>query len=289
MFEILDVQPEIDGQARRAAARRDARHGPFRGRALRLRCRTRQILKGISFEVPAGKTVAIVGPSGAGKSTISRLLFRFYDVAGRPHPDRRPGHPRRDAGEPARRASAWSRRTPCSSTTRSATTSATAAGRPPRTRCARRRAWRRSTRFIERLPEGYDTQVGERGLKLSGGEKQRVAIARTILKAPPILILDEATSRSTADREARSRTRWTRLARPHHARHRAPAVDRRSTPTRSSCSTGARSSSGARTANCSRADGALRRDVGSPARGRRGRARQLDARASRSREEELRS
>ena len=154
----------------------------------------RGILKGISFEVPAGKTVAVVGPSGAGKSTISRLLFRFYDLAGGRILIDDQDIARRHARTRCAGRSAWCRRTPCCSTTPSATTSATAAGRraTPRSRRAARLA--QIDGLIRLAPKGYETEVGERGLKLSGGEKQRVAIARTILKAPPILVLDEATS-----------------------------------------------------------------------------------------------
>ena len=153
----------------------------------------RPILKGVSFEVPAGKTVAIVGPSGAGKSTISRLLFRFYDVTtGRILID---GQDIRDVTQTSLRA---------------------AIGMVPQDTVLfndtiryniRYGRWEASDAeveeaarlaqidgFIRMSPHGYETEVGERGLKLSGGEKQRVAIARTILKAPPILLLDEATS-----------------------------------------------------------------------------------------------
>ncbi|WP_159009982.1 ABC transporter ATP-binding protein/permease [Bradyrhizobium sp. S69] len=153
----------------------------------------RPILKGLSFEVPAGKTVAIVGPSGAGKSTISRLLFRLYDVSG--------GQILID-GQDIRNVTQESLRA--------------AIGMVPQDTVLfndtiryniRYGRWGASDaeveeaaqlaqidRFIKLSPMGYETQVGERGLKLSGGEKQRVAIARTVLKAPPILLLDEATS-----------------------------------------------------------------------------------------------
>jgi ATP-binding cassette, subfamily B, heavy metal transporter len=153
----------------------------------------RQILKGLSFSVPAGKTVAIVGPSGAGKSTISRLLFRLYDVSG--------GSIQID-GQDIRNVTQTSLRA--------------AIGMVPQDTVLFNDTIRYNIRygrweaddadveraaqlaqidgFIRMAPRGYETQVGERGLKLSGGEKQRVAIARTVLKAPPILVLDEATS-----------------------------------------------------------------------------------------------
>ena len=154
----------------------------------------RPILHDVSFEIPPGKTVAVVGASGAGKSTLARLLYRFYDVSGgRITID---GQDIRAVTQDSlRRPSASCRRTPCCSTTPSATTSPT--GEPGATaapRCKRPRRPRTSTSFIAATPKGYDTLVGERGLKLSGGEKQRVAIARTLLKDPPILIFDEATS-----------------------------------------------------------------------------------------------
>jgi ATP-binding cassette, subfamily B, heavy metal transporter len=153
----------------------------------------RPILMGLSFEVPAGKTVAIVGPSGAGKSTISRLLFRLYDISGgRILID---GQDIRNVTQSSLRASI---------------------GMVPQDTVLFNDTIRYNIRygrwdasdaeveqaaqlaqiddFIRMSPKGYETQVGERGLKLSGGEKQRVAIARTILKGPPILVLDEATS-----------------------------------------------------------------------------------------------
>ncbi|MCX7328424.1 MAG: ABC transporter ATP-binding protein/permease [Hyphomicrobiales bacterium] len=153
----------------------------------------RKILKGISFTVPPGKTVAIVGPSGAGKSTISRLLFRFYEPnAGRVLID---GQDIASVTQASLRASigmvpqdtvlfndtigyniAYGRGGASDEDVRAAA------------------AMAQIDRFIASLPDGYNTQVGERGLKLSGGEKQRVAIARTLLKAPPVLVLDEATS-----------------------------------------------------------------------------------------------
>ena len=153
----------------------------------------RPILKGISFEVPAGKTVAIVGPSGAGKSTISRLLFRFYDVIdGSISID---GQDLRAVQQDSLRAQIGM--VPQDTVLFNETLLYNIGyGRPDAARFEIEEAARMAqvSDFIASLPKGFDTEVGERGLKLSGGEKQRVAIARTILKAPPILVLDEATS-----------------------------------------------------------------------------------------------
>ncbi len=153
----------------------------------------RQILDGLTFEVPAGKMVAIVGPSGAGKSTISRILLRFYDVAGgRVTID---GQDIRDITQKSLRAAIGV--VPQDTVLFNDTILYNIRyGRPEATDAEVEEAARLAQidGFIRTLPEGYDTMVGERGLKLSGGEKQRVAIARTILKGPPILMLDEATS-----------------------------------------------------------------------------------------------
>jgi ATP-binding cassette subfamily B protein len=153
----------------------------------------RPILKGLSFEVPAGKTVAIVGPSGAGKSTISRLLFRLYDVsAGRITID---GQNIRDVTQASLRASIGM--VPQDTVLFNDTIRYNIRyGRWDATdaEVEAAAAMAQIDGFIRMSPHGYETEVGERGLKLSGGEKQRVAIARTILKAPPILVLDEATS-----------------------------------------------------------------------------------------------
>jgi ABC-type transport system involved in Fe-S cluster assembly fused permease/ATPase subunit len=153
----------------------------------------RPILKGLSFEVPAGKTVAIVGPSGAGKSTISRLLFRLYDVSG--GKILIDGQDIRNVTQSSLRASIGM--VPQDTVLFNDTIRYNIRyGRWDATDAEVERAAQLAQidGFIRMSPRGYETQVGERGLKLSGGEKQRVAIARTVLKAPPILVLDEATS-----------------------------------------------------------------------------------------------
>lgn len=153
----------------------------------------RPILREVDFTVPAGKTVAIVGPSGAGKSTISRLLFRFYDVTdGQILID---GQDLRDVTQDSLRAAIGI--VPQDTVLFNDTVYYNIAyGRPEASRQEVEAAARlaRIHEFVRGLPDGYDSIVGERGLKLSGGEKQRVAIARTILKAPSILLFDEATS-----------------------------------------------------------------------------------------------
>ena len=214
MFDILACEPEIKDRA--GARPLQVVRGAIRFENVWFDYEPdRQILKGLSFEVPAGHTVAVVGPSGAGKSTISRLLFRFYEVTGgRISID---GQDIRDVTQKSLRA---------------------AIGMVPQDTVLFNDTIRYNIRygrwdasdaevedaarlaqiddFIRMSPKGYDTEVGERGLKLSGGEKQRVAIARTILKAPPILLLDEATSaldshteqeiQDALDRVSRNRT-----------------------------------------------------------------------------------
>lgn len=153
----------------------------------------RQILKGVSFDVPAGHTVAIVGPSGAGKSTISRLLFRFYDVKG--GAILVDGQDIRDVTQASLRKIIGM--VPQDTVLFNDTIKYNIAyGRVGASEEEIMDAAKRAQilDFIASQPKGFNTEVGERGLKLSGGEKQRVAIARTILKAPPLLILDEATS-----------------------------------------------------------------------------------------------
>ncbi|MCO5126901.1 MAG: ABC transporter ATP-binding protein/permease [Rhodobacteraceae bacterium] len=153
----------------------------------------RPILKGVSLRVGAGETVAIVGPSGSGKSTIGRLLFRFYDVTGGAL--RIDGQDLRDVTQDSvhRLIGVVPQDTVLFNDT---VYYNIAYGRPeaPREELIAAARAAKIHDFIMSLPEGYETKVGERGLKLSGGEKQRVGIARTILKNPPILLLDEATS-----------------------------------------------------------------------------------------------
>jgi ATP-binding cassette subfamily B protein len=192
MMDVLSVAPEV-------ADRPGARPLAVTGGNIRFENvkffyePDRIILDGLSFEVPAGKMVAIVGPSGAGKSTVSRILLRFYDVAGgRVTID---GQDLRDVTQASLRAALGV--VPQDTVLFNDTILYNIRyGRPEASDAEVMEAARLAQidAFIKALPEGYETMVGERGLKLSGGEKQRVAIARTILKGPPILILDEATS-----------------------------------------------------------------------------------------------
>ncbi|MCJ8142128.1 ABC transporter ATP-binding protein/permease [Ancylobacter sp. A5.8] len=192
MFTILSRSPEIEDRPRAPALQLSG--GTVRFEDVRFSYDPdREILKGISFEVPAGKTVAIVGPSGAGKSTISRLLFRFYDVAG--------GRITID-GQDLREVSQESLRAAIGMVPQDTVLFNDTLGYNIRygrhgasdAEVAAAAELAQIDGFVRRTPKGYETEVGERGLKLSGGEKQRVAIARTILKAPTILLLDEATS-----------------------------------------------------------------------------------------------
>jgi len=192
MFKLLDQKPEIEDKPNAPALN-------VVGPTIRFNDVTfhydpdRPILKGVSFEVPAGKTVAIVGPTGAGKSTISRLLYRFYDVTG--------GSITID-GQDLRDVTQHSLRSVIGMVPQDTVLFNDTIGynieygRPGASQEEIHAAAEMAQvgHFINGLPKGYATPVGERGLKLSGGEKQRVAIARTILKAPSVLILDEATS-----------------------------------------------------------------------------------------------
>ena len=161
----------------------------------------RPILKGVSLSVPAGRNVAIVGPSGSGKSTIGRLMFRFYDVNGGAL--RIDGQDVRDISQESLHQSIGV--VPQDTVLFNDSIYYNIAyGRPDATRAEVEAAAKaaRIHDFVTGLPDGYDTQVGERGLKLSGGEKQRVGIARTLLKNPPILLLDEATSALDSETES---------------------------------------------------------------------------------------
>ena len=200
MFDLIDTPTEVrDAPDAPALA---VSHGHVRFEDVRFGYDPeRPILKGIDIDVPAGTTLAVVGPSGAGKSTLARLLFRFYDpTGGRITID---GQDIAQVRQDSLRAAigivpqdtvlfndtvgyniAYGR---AGATTDEIAAAARGAAIAP---------------FIESLPDGYDTRVGERGLKLSGGEKQRVAIARTLLKNPPVLILDEATSALDSRTEA---------------------------------------------------------------------------------------
>ena len=192
MFALLDVPAEVRDAPDAAPLALGA--GEIRFEDVRFGYRPdREILKGVSFTVPPGRMLAIVGPTGAGKSTLSRLLFRFYDVTG--------GRVLVD-GQDVRQITQQSLRAaigvvPQDTVLFNDTIRYNIAyGRPGATDQEIENAARLAQvhDFVTRLPDGYATRVGERGLKLSGGEKQRVAIARTILKDPRLLILDEATS-----------------------------------------------------------------------------------------------
>ena len=192
MFDLLDVDPEISTPPDAGALAVEGGAVSFEDVRFGYDPR-RPILKGVSFAVPAGKTLAIVGPSGAGKSTISRLLFRFYDVTG--------GRIAID-DQDIREVTPESLRAaigivPQDTVLFNDTVAYNVGyGRPEAQREAVIEAAKlaRIHDFVEGLPDGYETMVGERGLKLSGGEKQRVAIARTLLKGPCIFLFDEATS-----------------------------------------------------------------------------------------------
>ncbi|WP_237155228.1 ABCB family ABC transporter ATP-binding protein/permease [Oryzibacter oryziterrae] len=210
MFDLLDQPAEIVDAP-------DAKEIAVTGGAVRFEDvhfaydPDRQILKGVSFDIPAGKTVAIVGPSGAGKSTLSRLMYRFYDVTGgRVLVD---GQDVREVTQESLRAAIGM--VPQDTVLFNDTIFYNIRyGRPSASTEEVREAARQARigHFIETLPQGFETQVGERGLKLSGGEKQRVAIARTILKAPPILILDEATSALDTNTEREIQAELDRVA-----------------------------------------------------------------------------
>ncbi|HEX3209413.1 MAG TPA: ABC transporter ATP-binding protein/permease [Geminicoccaceae bacterium] len=192
LMGLLDLKPEISDRAGALALRLGGGEVRFEGVGFGYDPR-RPILSELSFTIPAGQTLAVVGSSGAGKSTLVRLLFRFYEIDdGRILVD---GQDLRDVTQASLRAAIGL--VPQDTVLFNDTIGANIAyGRPGAPQAAIEAAARLAQihEFIEHLPDGYATLVGERGLKLSGGEKQRVAIARMVLKDPPILIFDEATS-----------------------------------------------------------------------------------------------
>ncbi len=192
MFELLDVHTDVNDDPEAPALREGSGRVEFRNVNFSYRA-DRRILKDVSFAVEPGRTVALVGPSGAGKSTISRLLFRFYDVdSGAILID---GDDVRNVRQSSVRAAIGV--VPQDTVLFNDTIGYNIAyGRVGATQAEIEAAARlaKIDEFIASLPDGYDTVVGERGMKVSGGEKQRIAIARTILKDPRILLFDEATS-----------------------------------------------------------------------------------------------
>ena len=213
MFNLLDQAPEVYDKP--GARELDVRNGTIRFEHVSFGYDARrQILSDVDFQVPSGHKVAVVGASGAGKSTLSRLLFRFYDVgSGRILID---GQDIRDVTQHSLRAAIGI--VPQDTVLFNDTIYYNIAyGRPDATReeivqvaCAAH-----IHQFIESLPDKYESLVGERGLKLSGGEKQRVAIARTLLKNPRVLIFDEATSALDSKTERAIQAELQEIARNH--------------------------------------------------------------------------
>jgi ATP-binding cassette, subfamily B, heavy metal transporter len=192
MFDLIDAPSEVTDRPGAPALAVGAGHVRFENVRFAYDP-DREILKGIDLDIPAGATVAVVGPSGAGKSTLARLMYRFYDLTG--------GHITIDGQDIAEVTQESLRAAigivPQDTVLFNDTIGYNIAyGREGATPEEIARAARGAAiaGFIQALPDGFETRVGERGLKLSGGEKQRVAIARTLVKDPPILILDEATS-----------------------------------------------------------------------------------------------
>jgi ATP-binding cassette subfamily B protein len=192
MFDLLEQPAEVEDRPGARPLVITAGRIEFRDVAFAYETE-RSILRGLNLVVEPGQTVAVVGPSGSGKSTIARLLFRFYDVTG--GQVLIDGQDLRDVTQASLRAQIGM--VPQDTVLFNDTILYNVGyGRPEASRAKIEAAARAAQihEFVSRLPQGYDTVVGERGLKLSGGEKQRVGIARTLLKDPPILLLDEATS-----------------------------------------------------------------------------------------------
>ena len=192
LFQLLDLEPEIRDKAN--ATDLEVRDGEVQFTGVNFGYEPeRSVLSDVSFTIAPGTTTAIVGPSGAGKSTLSRLLYRFYDVnAGKVAVD---GNNVADVTQASLRSAVGI--VPQDTVLFNDTIAYNIRyGRPDATEQEVFDAARLASihEFVLSLPKGYETRVGERGLKLSGGEKQRVAIARTVLKNPPVLVLDEATS-----------------------------------------------------------------------------------------------
>ena len=192
MFSLMDEEAEIQDRPQAVVLAAKSATVEFHAVDFAYEAK-RPILHGVDFRIPAGGTVAVVGSSGAGKSTLSRLLFRFYEASAGAISIN--GHDVRDISQESLRAHIGI--VPQDTVLFNDSIYYNVAyGRPGASREEVVEAARAAhiLDFIESLPDGWNTTVGERGLKLSGGEKQRVAIARTILKNPPILIFDEATS-----------------------------------------------------------------------------------------------
>ncbi|HET6941862.1 MAG TPA: ABC transporter ATP-binding protein/permease [Sphingomicrobium sp.] len=214
MFGLLDTPAEVVDRA--GASTLEVKRGNVRFEGVRFGYEPgREILKGIDLDIPAGTSLAVVGPSGAGKSTLARLMYRFYDpTEGRILID---GQPIADVAQRSLRSAIGI--VPQDTVLFNDTIGYNIAygrGEASKEEIEGAASGAAIDEFVKALPQGYESMVGERGLKLSGGEKQRVAIARTLLKNPPILVLDEATSaldsrteqaiQETLERIARNRT-----------------------------------------------------------------------------------